>query len=178
MSNFIGSNSSQPGTKVVENTKEQFLQFDLDSEVRVMLAISQITEVLKIEFTQIVPIPQMPPWVMGVYNWRGNILWMVDLGHLVGLNSWYRIGFSDCSVVVLSPNKAMQEVEDDIHLGLVVYRVEDLTECNLREIQPTIDKIAAGGGNFANRYWSSPDGEIVSVLDGNAIARAMPSQAD
>ena len=143
-----------------------------------MLPISQITEVLKIEFTQIVPIPQMPSWVMGVYNWRGNILWMVNLGHLVGLNSWYRIDFGECNVVVLSPNKATPQVEDDIHLGLVVYRVEDLEECNLKEIQPTIGKIAAGGGNFASGYWSNPQGEIVSVLDGDAIARAMPSQAD
>lgn len=175
MSNFRKSNSSQPSTEVVENTKEQFLQFDLDSEVRVMLPISQITEVLKIEFAQIVPIPQMPSWVMGVYNWRGNILWMVDLGHLVGLNSWYRIGFSECNVVVLSPNKATPQVEDDIHLGLVVYRVEDLEECNLKEIQPTIGNIAAKIANFASGYWSNPQGEIVSVLDGDAIARAMPS---
>lgn len=176
MSNFIGSNSSQSGTEVVENT-EQFLQFDLNNEVRAMLRISQITEVLKIEFAQIVPIPQMPPWVIGVYNWRGNILWMVDLGHLVGLNSWYEVGFSDCNVVVLSPNKALREVEDDIHLGLVVHRVEDLIECNLTQIQPTIEKIAAGGENFASGYWSNPEGETVSVLDGNAIAGAMPSQA-
>lgn len=179
MSNFLASNSPQLEQGVVENTKEQFLRFDLDSEVRVMLSIAQITEVLKIEFARIVPIPQMPPWVMGVYNWRGDILWIVDLGYLLGLDSWDRqVGFGNCNVVILSPNKAIPQVEDDIHLGLVVYRVEDLTECDLREIQPTQDKIAPKIANFASGYWIESEGKIVSVLDGNAIARAMPTLAD
>ena len=143
-----------------------------------MLPIVQITEVLKIEFPQIVPIPQMPSWVMGVYNWRGDILWMVDLGHLLGLNSWDRRGLGECNVVVLSPNKAIPEAEDGIHLGLVVCRVEDLEECDPTEIQSTLGKIAPQIANFASGYWLKPEGEIVSVLDGQAIARAMPTLAD
>lgn len=207
MSNFLASNSSQPGNEVAENTKQQFLQFYLDSEIRVMLPVAQITEVLKIELARIVPIPQMPPWVMGVYNWRGDILWMVDLGHLLGLNSWYQrgrssadlvkqrqalksftggrtkfvapaIGLGNCNVVILSPNKAIPQAEDNIDLGLVVYRVEDLEECDLTEIQSTLDKTAAQIANFASGYWLKPGGEIVSVLDGNAIARAMPTLVD
>ena len=179
MSNFLASNSSQLGRGVVENTNQQFLRFDLDSEIRVMLPIAQITEVLKIKFAQIVPIPQMPPWVMGVYNWRGDILWMVDLSYLLGLKSWDRqIGFSDCNVVILSPNRAIPQAKDDLHLGLVVYRVEDLEECNPTEIQSTQDKIAGKIANFASGYWLESEGKIVSVLDGNAIARAMPTQAD
>ena len=171
----MASNSLQPGIEAAENTNQQFLRFYLDCNVRVMLAIAQITEVLKIEFSQIVPIPQMPPWVMGVYNWRGDILWMVDLGHLLGLNSWDRIGLGECNVVVLSPNKAIPGAEDNIHLGLVVCRVEDLEECNQREIQSTSK--SATQIAFASGYWSKPDGEI-SVLDGQAIARAMPTLAD
>ena len=142
-----------------------------------MLSIAQITEVLKIELPQIVPIPQMPPWVMGVYNWRGDILWMVDLSHLLGLDSWYQCGLGECNVVVLSPNKAVPELENNIHLGLVVFKVEDLEECDPTEIQSIADKISAQIAHFASGYWRK-SGDIVSILDGDAIARAMPTQID
>ncbi|GBF83604.1 chemotaxis signal transduction protein [Aphanothece sacrum FPU3] len=66
---------------------EQFLRFDLVPDTTLMLPVAQLTEVLTVPLGQIVPIPHMPPWVMGIYNWRGEILWMVDLGHLLGLNS-------------------------------------------------------------------------------------------
>ena len=148
-----------------------------------MLPIAQITEILKIEFAGIVPIPQMPAWVMGVYNWRGDILWIVDLGHLLGLSSWYHqiapaVGFGECNVIVLSPNKAILGAENDLHLGLVVYRVEDIEECSLKEIQPTFDKTVAKIAEFASGYWSKSETEIVSILDGNAIAHAMPTLTD
>ncbi len=67
------------------NEKEQFLRFHLVPDTTLMLSITQLTEVLTIPVGQIIPIPHMPAWVMGVYNWRGEILWMVDLGQLVGL---------------------------------------------------------------------------------------------
>src|ERR671932_579685 len=71
-------------------TSEQFLRFHLLPDTTVLLPIQQLTEVLTIPKGQIIPIFQMPPWVMGAYNWRGEVLWMVDLGHLVGLTPWHQ----------------------------------------------------------------------------------------
>src|SRR4028119_505422 len=69
---------------------EQFLRFRLFPNTIALLPVPQLTEVLTIRSSQIVPIFHMPAWVMGVYNWRGEILWMVDLGHLVGLTPWHQ----------------------------------------------------------------------------------------
>ena len=177
MSNFFASNSSKFGTEVVENTNQQFLRFYLDPDVRAMLPISQITEVLKIQLDRIVPIPQMPAWVIGVYNWRGDILWMVDLGHFLGLNSWYRVNRSDRNAIILSPNKARLKGTNDVHLGLVVSRVEDIEECEPAAIQSNLRKPTAKIASFASGYWLQPEGKIISVLDGEKIARAMPQSA-
>jgi len=81
---------NSPTELLKDRKEEQFLRFHLEPETKIMLPIEQVTEVLKIDVGNIVPIPQMPSWVMGVYNWRGEILWIVDLGHLIGLNSWYQ----------------------------------------------------------------------------------------
>ena len=183
MSNFLTSGSPKLDTKIVEDTKQQFLRFSLDPEVRVMLPIAQITEVLKIQLGQIVPIPHLPAWVMGVYNWRGDILWMVNLGHLLGRSSAditstaLAIGPRNCSVVVLSPHKSTS-IANDIHLGLVVYRVEDIEECELTEVRPSANQTATRIADFASGYWHKSATEMVAVLDGNAIALAMPTSTD
>ena len=91
----------------------QYLRFYLEPDTKIILPVRQITEVLKIPVGQIVPIPHMPPWVMGVYNWRGNILWMLDLGHLFGLDSWYQSGIntSNYTAIVLSPDRDIKRTK-------------------------------------------------------------------
>ncbi|MEW6496269.1 MAG: chemotaxis protein CheW, partial [Cyanobacteriota bacterium] len=47
---------------------QQFLRFHLVPDTTALLPMEQLIEVLTIPTGQIVPIFQMPPWVMGVYN--------------------------------------------------------------------------------------------------------------
>ena len=140
-----------------------------------MLPISQITEVLKIKLGQIVPIPQMPAWIMGVYNWRGDILWMLDLGHLVGLGSWYReVSHTHQKAIVLSPKSKVASAQDEsgIHLGLMVARVEDLEMLELEQIQTARGNVSSQLQPFLQGYWLKPEGEMILVLDGQAIVAA------
>ena len=172
------SNLSQPRSNSTierDRTTEQFLRFHLNPDTKAMLSVGQIAEVLKIQFGQIVPIPHLPAWVMGVYNWRGDILWMVDLGHLLGLNSWYRhVNCSNYTAIVLSPHKAHKSATD-LHLGLIVPRVEDIEICNPSEIQAAPNlSVTASLDNFLRGYWLKPQGDMILVFDGQAIAAAMP----
>jgi len=161
---------------VTERANQQFLRFFLCPDTNLMLPIRQITEVLKIQFGQIVPIPQMPPWVIGVYNWRGDILWMVDLGHLVGLNSWYQqeTNLSSQTVIVLSPDKEQTKSDNQTHLGLVVVQVEDIETCDPKTIQMAIKETTSQLEPFLQGYWLKPEGEMILVLDGQSIVNAMP----
>lgn len=159
---------------------KQFLRFHLDPHTKAMLPIGQITEVLKIQLGQIVPIPQMPSWVMGVYNWRGDILWTIDLGHLMGLTPWYHSELNPAhhNAIVLSPDKQKNATNtgSKINLGLVVGRIEDLESCNPSEIQsPTQGTETLPIFNFLEGYWLQPKGEMILVLNGQAIVAAMPS---
>lgn len=167
---------------ISQTEEEQFLRFNLHPHTKVMLPIKQITEVLKIQFGQIVPIPQMPSWVMGVYNWRGNILWMIDLGHLIGFSVWQQqqINPSHQTAIVLCPNKNnyKSRVEHSIHLGLVVAQVEDIELCDVANIQPPVNSmITPELEPFLRGYWLQPADEMVLVLDGQAIISAMPTSS-
>ena len=166
-------------TELLQNRKEeQFLRFHLEPDTKIMLPIEQVTEVLKIDVGQIVPIPQMPSWVMGVYNWRGEILWIVDLGHLIGLNSWYQqeINVTEHTAVVLSyKGQSGKSKKSQTSLGLIMTSVEDIELCNPNLIQsPPASAITSALAPFLRGYWIKPDSQIILVLDGDAIISAMP----
>jgi positive phototaxis protein PixI len=158
---------------------EQFLRFHLVPNTTMMLPIPQLTEVLKIPTNGIIPIPHMPAWVIGVYNWRGEILWTIDLGHLVGLVPWYRQGANvgNFTAIVLhggardkDSNKTTKQT-----LALVVNRVEDIEWCNPDTIQsPPVSIITTELAPFLQGYWLKSNGDMVLAIDGNAIIAAMP----
>jgi positive phototaxis protein PixI len=158
---------------------QQFLRFHLMPNTTALLPMEQLTEVLTIANGQIVPIFHMPAWVMGVYNWRGEILWMVDLGHLVGLTPWHQQANSTSvfRAVVLqaransaAPNNVKSEM-----LGVVVNRVEDIEWCNPDWIQsPPASTVTPELAPFLRGYWLKPNGEMLVVMDGQAIIGAMP----
>ena len=73
-------------------TRQQFLKFYLQSNLSLVIAIQQsksvnerVTELMNIPIDRVVPMPHLPSAVMGVYNWRGEILWIVDFSRLLGL---------------------------------------------------------------------------------------------
>ena len=175
------------GTQSTEQTtgvEQQFLRFQLMSDNIAILPVEQMTEVLTIPVGQIVPIPHMPAWAMGVYNWRGEILWMIDLGHLIGLTPLYQqeIGRSTHTAIVVHSaqqvpgrQRAGSQNTGAKKLGLVVNRVEDMEWCNPDLIQSTPESaVSPELVSFLRGYWLKANGEILMVLDGNSIIAGMP----
>jgi positive phototaxis protein PixI len=160
---------------------EQFLRFHLFPNTTALLPVQQLTEVLTIARDQIVPIFHMPPWVMGVYNWRGEILWMIDLGHLVGLTPLHQqpMSASAYTAIVLQTraNSATPTNANSQMLGMVVNRVEDIEWCNTDWIQsPPSSTVTPELMPFLRGYWLKSNGEMLVVIDGKAIMATMPKQ--
>ena len=185
VSEFL-SRGTLSGTQTTEQTagvEQQFLRFHLVPDTTVLLAVHQMTEVLTIPVGEIVPIPQLPAWVMGVYNWRGEILWMVDLGHLVGLTPLYQqaTNRSNYTAVVVhteqQPGSRRAGIQNTSgkKLGLVVNRLEDMEWCNPDLIQsPPQSSVSSELVKFLRGYWLKTNGDILVVLDANSIIARMP----
>ncbi|HEY9829120.1 MAG TPA: chemotaxis protein CheW, partial [Stenomitos sp.] len=117
----------------VSTEKEPFLRFHLEPDTTGLLPLPQLAEVFNIHISQIVPIAHMPSWIRGVYNWRGDILWIADLGHLVGLTPSYqqrRSNLMYTTVVLhsLSHSATSTTVKPQL-LGVIVNRLEDIEWC-------------------------------------------------
>lgn len=169
---------SEPTFQAAETPTEEFLRLRIDPNASVLFPLQQLTEVLSIPENQIMPIPHMPAWMMGIYNWRGEILWVADLGYLCGFTPWYQSPThrSTYSAVVLhliddaSQSTSSQATAKSQFLGLVVQQIEEMEECRSNEIHllspvsipPRLTELAAS-------YWQKPDGNVLPVLDGKRL---------
>lgn len=155
---------------------EQFLRLYLMPDTTVLLPVERLTEVLTLPTSQITPIAHLPAWVMGIYNWRGDILWMVDLGHLCGLTPWFQQAGSHSAHTAVVLNGEDELTGAVRQLGLVVSRVEEIEWCDREQIQ-SLDSatVLSQLSAFTSGYWWKPNDKTLAVLDAKAILAAMPT---
>lgn len=148
---------------------QRFLRFHLGFEDTALLPIDEVREVLRIAATDILPVPHMPESVLGVYNWRGEIVWTIDLNQLVG--------FPAIAPDLTATSSAIAIVLecDGQHLGLVVPQIEDIEWHDSPNVQPP------SAGLFPDRLLPFVQGYLSEassmVLNPRAIARASAQQA-
>lgn len=181
LTNFSHSSSQSVSALALTDTStnvsvsnQQFLRCHLVPNALVMLPVAQLTEVLNIAVGQITPIPHLPAWVMGVYNWRGEILWTVDLGHLLGYTPWHQqsVSTSSYTVAILHVDTGAGEPRS---LGLIVTQVQDIELFDPNQVQsPPHSTVTPELAPFLQGYWVKADGEMLACLNANAILTAMP----
>ena len=157
--------------------QQQFLRFNLVPNNRLMIPLTEIAAVLKIPLGQIVPIPEMPSWVMGVYNWRGQIVWMIDMGELLGFTPWYQqslVASTHKAIVIHPRNQSQQNRSAGDLIGLVVSDVDEIENCDLNLIQsPPASAVSDALAPYLRGYWVPDDGDIVIAIDGDSIFASM-----
>lgn len=172
------SNKSDRALAPSTTPAEQFLRLVFVEGTTVLLPLLQMTEVLTLSPGHITPMPHLPAWVMGVYNWRGEILWMVDLGHLCGFTPWYAESshLSTMSAVVLNRLDQSRSTAARIPmLGLVVNQIDDIEWCDPSTIQLLPSSTTPPGLTpFLRGFRWEAAGEMQAVLNGDAILAAMP----
>lgn len=114
---------------ITQTKAQKFLHFNLSKELAALVLVEDIAEVLHVPKSNILPIPQMPPCVLGIYNWRDEMLWTIALGELFELSA-ASIPSSDSTMSVI-----VAEI-DGQYLGLVVAQVNDIEWHELTSIQP------------------------------------------
>ena len=159
----------------------QFLRFHLLPDMTAVLPVEQLTEILKVSFNQITPIPHLPSWVMGVHNWRGDVLWLIDLGDLLGLPPWHQQAQvpSIGSFIVLDACQQQSSAEsplEQLSLGLLVDRIDDIEWLNTDHLQSPVNAMMTDRlAPFIGGYWLDQRGDMLTLLDGDVILDRMPN---
>lgn len=192
----------------VARTQQQFLRFLLQPHLMVLIELDartqstdgvevrqQVTELVNIQIDRVVPMPHLPPAVMGVYNWRGEILWIVDLAMLVGVASATKRYLSLQPAIILtvaedldvsgsrlrtSQLAAAQETRQQRAIGLVVDEIAEIEwhELGLMRAPEPEDRVHPQLLGWIRGVMESATGENFLVLDGQAIFAGVASPTE
>jgi positive phototaxis protein PixI len=108
-----------------ETNLSKLLRFPLGVQESALLPLEQIAEIIQVNLAEILPVPEMPSCVLGICNWRTEMLWLLDLNHLVGYPSLTAAGTPVAIVVTVN----------EYAVGLVVKQVDDIELHDLQQLQ-------------------------------------------
>lgn len=153
---------------VAESGQERFLQVALGQGWVGVLALDRLQEVIRVPLEEILPLPGLEPWVLGVRSWRGDIVWIVDLAALLGLGSLSESGDLALSVSALVIPSGEQM------LGVVVERVETIAVLDPRSLQPlTPGLVPAGLARYLRGHFIDDQGQMLLLLEVEALDHAL-----
>ncbi|AFY38019.1 CheW protein [[Leptolyngbya] sp. PCC 7376] len=110
-------------------TEQQFISFLLTQKLWGMIPTSQLTETVNLGLDSIVQIPDLPPAVVGICGWRGEVLWLVDLSYALGLPPLLSTDYQSAKCNVLKVTINQQS------FGILVAEVRQLIRCDSTKIQ-------------------------------------------
>jgi positive phototaxis protein PixI len=144
------------------------------------IEIDRVTELINIPIDRVVPMPHLPPAVMGVYNWRGEILWIVDLATLLGVKTTRSSPrYRNLQPTIVLTSAPTSEDRQQKTIGLVVDEIAEIEWCDLDLIQsPRSNDVYPEFSKWARGLWVSAPGESFLVLDGQAIINQADFHAD
>jgi positive phototaxis protein PixI len=139
-------------------TRQRLLRFPIGFQDSALLPLEQIAEIFTVNLAEILPVPEMPSCVLGICNWRGEMLWLVDLNQLVGYPS-----LSTLEPVLTSPVTMVVQV-DDRSIGLVVQQVNDIELHELDRLQAAAPGLFSPGlMPFVLGYLPRASGTVLDV---------------
>lgn len=142
------------------------LSFWLSPTTPALLPAHECLEVLPLTMNQVVGIPDMPPAVMGVANWRGEVLWLLDLACWLGFGSLLELCPQEMNYNALIITHNQQR------LGLVVTQVGQMFQCPLAQLQsPPGTEMTRTLAECLRGYWVQE--QVFLVLDGRGIIQSL-----
>ncbi|MEB3295266.1 MAG: chemotaxis protein CheW [Synechococcales bacterium] len=153
------------------SVSQQLLRFSLSEGHQVLLPTQHLLEILGAAQTPIIPIPDMPAAVMGVCNWRGEILWLVDLSCYLGFGALSFTNLQRKSFKTLIAQAGQQRV------GFVVAQVEQMIWLERSQLlpvpNPPMNPVLA---RSLQGYYADPVGNMLLVLDGIAVINTLQAE--
>ena len=161
------------GSKSSITTKNRqlckFLQFQLAASDRALLEAEIVTEIIIVPENKIMPVPQMPYCVLGIYSWRSEMLWIVELENMLGYPSSVTIANPQSNSIGNSNLMMMVVQVKGNSLGLVVPNVMDIVKFDPQEINPPSMELFGDMGFFLQGYFKDSNNEILMLLNADKI---------
>ena len=132
-----------------------------------MKGASTQTRVKQVSLSEICAVPQLPNSVLGIYNWRGEMLWLVDLEEMLGYTALSK------NLKNISRMMAIILENDGQYMGLLVRQLMDIEWLDITEMkEPYPELFSAKLSSFLQGYFINKSEEILFNLDALKIIDA------
>jgi purine-binding chemotaxis protein CheW len=142
-----------------------YLRFFVESGEEFALPAMDIREVLSLAIDQVTPIPNISPVLMGVINFRGQVVWVADAGQFFLENAKsINTDRLELSVLVVECQELM--------VGFAIEQVKGMEWMGLEDLFTSVntpDSLVA----LLKGECPSENGKSVYILDSTAIVRSM-----
>jgi positive phototaxis protein PixI len=126
----IASLESLFATPVVSKTGDKFLRCQLATDYTALVYVNHVTAVITVNIAEILAVPHMPNFVLGIYSWRGEIIWLLDLACQLGVSALSSLETGQTSYPVIIAQVAEQS------FGLAVPQIFDIEEHDTKQLHP------------------------------------------
>ena len=168
--NLANSSSTQSDSKQIH----KFLQFQLGQSEKTHKSIIQgdialldaeiVTEVITISPEDILPVPQMFYCVLGIYSWRSEMLWVVDLENLLGYPPPLNDSQAERDFLVMVVQFQGQSI------GLSISGIDNLIERDLSKLKSSSAEIFSDDVlPFLHGYFTNAENDIIMLINAEEI---------
>ncbi len=145
-------------------SKQGFLSFSLRDKYIGVITLENVQEIFTIDLANICRVPQMPNCVVGVYNWRGEMLWLVDLDLMFGYSPL------ESQADLYAKSMVMKLSYESKSLGILVNEIRDIEHLDIEFIKsPDEHLFSLEISPFVQGYFIDSNEEILINLDTKAI---------
>ena len=164
---FLTSDDAPNPVEAVSSREgELCLRFDVPSGNEFALAASGVREVMSVYLDRITPIPNASPFFLGTYNWRGQVIWVADLGQFLGDKVLVNTDISEISILIVE--------EQELVMGFAVHTVANTEWLNVNQNLAAEREIPVAMKAFVKGVYatSGSDTPELRLLDQVAILRS------
>ncbi|MBD2742202.1 chemotaxis protein CheW [Coleofasciculus sp. FACHB-1120] len=160
------SQDHSPGFQELESPEgELHLRFYVPSGNEFALGASGIREVVSPSPDRITPIPNASPLLLGTLNWRGQVIWVADLGQFLGDSAALNTDKPEIPVIAVE--------DQDTMLGLAVDRIVGMDWLDIDQVQ-MLTNVPDSMAPFLKGEWllDQEKNQFLRLLDQVAIVRS------
>ncbi len=134
--------------------------------VEVTSVRERVLELINLPLDRVVPMPHLPPAVMGVYNWRGKMLWIVDIAKLLGFKSAPAPHLHRHFQPTIAISTTTDLSNEPKTIGFAVDEITEIEWCTGDlSAAPTINRSSPELATWIGGYARSVTGETLAILD-------------
>jgi purine-binding chemotaxis protein CheW len=169
---FLTSDDTPSTNEVAASIQdgELCLRFNVPSGNEFALPASGVREVMSVYFDRITPIPNASPFFLGTYNWRGQVIWVADLGQFLGDQVLVNTNQNEVSVLIVE--------EQELVMGFAVHTVANTEWLDVNQIISAVGSdhhhIPAAMSGFVKGVYATTGADRLELrlLDQVAILRS------